>query len=146
MKGYSYQGVFDPKTMVRARGTNLPISTKVSVEIASAIRGKKLEKAISLLQKVIEKKSAIAYKKHRKDVPHRKGHMAAGRYPVKASKEILKLLNSAKSEAQSKGLDTTKLKIVHAAACKAPTVYHYGRRYCKRKNSHFELILKEESQ
>jgi large subunit ribosomal protein L22 len=39
----------------------------------------------------------------------------AGRYPVKAAREILKVLIGAEANAENKGLDTDRLRIIHAA-------------------------------
>jgi len=138
---YAYQG-YDANEMARIVGTSMPISTKTSIEIAAFIKGKQIDKAISYLQEVIEGKKAIPFKKHVKKIPHRKG-MRTGRYPKKASKYIVDLLLGLKSNAQNKGLDTSKMIIVHAAAQKGPIAFHSGRQRLKRKNTHFEIVAKE---
>ena len=66
---------------------NLEISTKKSIEIANFIRKKNIEQAKKTLQRVIEMKQAVPYKRHNKDIPHRAG-MMAGRYPIKTCKII----------------------------------------------------------
>jgi len=140
---YAFQK-FDPKEMVRVVGRSLPISTKASVEIAAFIKGKQIDKAITNLEKVVEGKLAVPYKRYVKDIPHRKGAgMRTGRFPKKASKHIIVLLKSLRSNAQNQGLDTSKLFIIHAAAQKGPIVFHYGRRRTKRKNTHFEIVAKQ---
>src|SRR3989344_3577675 len=73
-----------------ANGASLKISTKQSVEICRLIRNKSIEKAKAILERVIEKKQAVPYLRYNKEIPHRKGSMMTGRYPIKASKEILK--------------------------------------------------------
>lgn len=139
---YSFQK-YNPKNMAKVIGTLLPISSKTSREVAKAIKNKQLDKAITYLERVTELKQAVPYKRYNRDVPHRPGKMAAGRYPVKTSEHIIKLLHSLKSNAQNKGLDTTKMVIVHAAAQKGENRARYGRKRAVRKNTHFELVAEE---
>ena len=96
----SYQGNME-KT-ARAVGTNLPISTKVSYEIANAIRGKDAKKTVSYLENVVALKQAVPYKRYNMDVGHKPGKMAAGRYPVKAASNFIKVLKNAIANAVNK--------------------------------------------
>lgn len=101
----------------KAMGWELNISPKKSMEICREIRGKNIKDAKKLLQDVIAMKKPIAYKRYKRDVPHRKGKgIMAGRWPVKPAKEILRLLKSAESNAQYKGLDIDSLIIAHSSA------------------------------
>ncbi|MEM2954583.1 MAG: 50S ribosomal protein L22 [Candidatus Nanoarchaeia archaeon] len=141
--GYSFQN-FDSKTMVRISGRNLPISRKAAYEVAKAIKGKLVSKALSLLNDVIEKKRAISYTRYNRDVSHKPG-MAAGRYPVKVSKEVIKLLKNAQGAARTKGFDLQKLKIIHAAVQQGPKRRRGGRKIgLIGKNTHFEIVVAEE--
>jgi ribosomal protein uL22 len=142
---YSFQN-YDPKNMAKVIGTVLPISHKKSREIAKAIKNKQIDKAMTYLEQVTEKKQAVPYKRYNRDVPHKPGKVAAARYPIKTAQYIIKLLKSLKSNAQDKGLDTTKLTIVHAAAQKGDRRTHNGRRRTERKNTHFELVAQEKEQ
>ena len=45
-----------------------------------------------ILEKVIEGKQAVPYTRFVANIPHRKGKIRTGRYPLKASKEILNLV------------------------------------------------------
>lgn len=93
------------------------ISPKKSMEICREIRGKTLKDAKKLLEDVIAFKKPIPYKRYKRDVPHRKGKgIMAGRYPVKSAKEILRMLKSAESNAQYKGLDIDSLIIKHCSS------------------------------
>jgi large subunit ribosomal protein L22 len=78
----------------------------------------RLEEAKSLLEAVTEKKKAIAYRRYKKEVPHHSldERFYAGRYPVRAATRILKLLEELESNAEYKGLDIDRLRIVHAAS------------------------------
>ena len=134
---------YQKETMAKAIGRSLPISTRHSVEICSFIRGKNLQKMKSYLESVIEKEKAIPFKRYNKGVGHKPG-MGPGRYPIKAASDILMLLKSAESNAQSKGIGTANLIIAHARADKAGTNWHYGRKRARKmKRSHVEIILKE---
>ena len=121
----------------------VPISTKKSVEIFNLIRGKKVEDAKKILENVIEQKEAVPYVRYNRKIPHRKGKMATGRFPVKSSKEILKILKSAESNAQNLGL-SSNLIISHISAHKASMQFHYGRKRRRRmKRTHVNMIVQE---
>lgn len=133
------------ESLAKVYGRNLPISTKHSVEICSFIRGKNLQKAKNLLQKVIEKKLAIPFKRFNKNIGHKRG-IASGRYPQKAVSYIIKLLNSVEANAQNKGLDANSLFIEKIVANTASVPWHSGRkRKRKMKRTHIEIIVKEKS-
>ncbi len=101
----------------KALGKELHISRKHAHEIASAIKGMKLEKAREFLEDVAALKRAVPYKRYTRNVPHRKG-MCTGRYPQKAAIEFLRVLENAKSNATYKGLDSENLRITHVATKK----------------------------
>jgi len=108
---------FDPESSARTSGRDLPISPKAAREICAAIRWMSLTEAENFLEDVIKKKRPVAFKRHKKEVPHRRGLQGwyAGRYPVKAAREILKVLRSLKANAEDNDLDVEELKITHAA-------------------------------
>ncbi len=141
---YSLQ-VYIPEIMVRVYGRNLPISRKKSVEIARFIKYLPLEKAKQYLQEVIELKRPVPFRRYKRDIPHRKelqGYVI-GRYPVKPAKYFLKLLHSLEKNAEYKGLDKSKLIIIHAAAHKGTTMYKPGKlwiRVRRRKATHVEIV------
>ena len=129
----------------KAVGISLPISRKQCYNICKTLKGMNVQKAKTLLQDVIEMKKAISYTKYNGDIGHKAG-MSAGRYPVKACKEILMLLKSAEANAQFKGLSTGSLIVKHASAQKGPSTYHQGRRRTKAKRTHIEFVLEEQKQ
>jgi large subunit ribosomal protein L22 len=108
---YAYNEENNSKT-ARAMGKTLKISPKHSVEICSAIRGMEVEKAKNYLKEVIEMKKAVPFKRYNKKVGHRRGlkNWPSGMYPVKAAKEILKIVKNAEANAEYKGLDVENLK------------------------------------
>ncbi|PDM26635.1 50S ribosomal protein L22 [Candidatus Bathyarchaeota archaeon B24-2] len=115
--GYSITDI-DPYTMVKASGREVSISHKAAREICKTIKGMRLEVAKEFLQKVILKKTPVPFRRYKKKVAHRRGlqKFYAGRYSVKAAREILKVLENAEANAEYKGLDTDNLYIIHASA------------------------------
>ncbi len=122
---------------------NLPISTKQCVEICGFLRNKRLDKAKRMLDDVINKKRAVPFKRYNRDMGHKPG-MAAGRFPVKASKEILRLLNSVEANADNKGLDVNNLVLFDIHASQGMNQWHYGRkRRIRMKRTHIIIKVKE---
>ena len=127
-----------------ARGSNIGISTKFTVEVAKFIKGKNVEKAKTLLEEVIQKKTAVPFTRFTFDLGHKRGSVGPGRYPVKAAEEILALLRSAEMNAGNKGLDMNNLYVASAIASKGNTQMRPGRhrgRHAKR--THFVITLAE---
>ena len=116
------------------------ISYKDAVEVLDAIRGKKLEDAKRILQDVIRMRRPVPYRRFYGKVGHRRG-MGPGRYPVKAAKAILKVLESAEANAEYKGLDTSRLWVVHAAAHKGTKIRSYMPRAFGRATPWFEQLV-----
>lgn len=126
-----------------AKGKNLPISTKQSVEICRTIRGKSTKNALALLERVVEQKSAIPYKRYNKDTPHRKGDgIAAGRYPINSCTHIIRLIKEAVANAANKGLNTDKLLIAVINAERAISKER-NKRYQQGRATNINLILEE---
>ena len=116
--GYSVTGL-DPDRTVKCSGRELRISPKASVEICRTIRGMKLPEAKKLLERVVEKKQAISYRRFKKEVPHRRQlpePFFAGRFPQKAAGKVLHLLKELEANAEYRNLNVENLRIIHAAA------------------------------
>jgi len=62
-----------PEKTSKAMGKELHISRKHAHEIATAIKGMKLEIAQEFLENVVTLKQAVPYKRYIKSVPHRRG-------------------------------------------------------------------------
>lgn len=110
----------DPEKTSKALGKELRISRKHAHEIATAIKGMKLDTARKFLEDVSVLKRAVPYKRYVKNIPHRRG-MCTGRYPQKAAKEFLKVLKNIESNATYKGLDSENMRITHIATKKGHT-------------------------
>lgn len=139
----------EPK-IAKVFGRNLRISPKHSVEISRAIRGMKVDEAKAFLERVQEKKEAVPFRNHKRKVGHKKlFKWYAGRYPVKASQQFYKLLKEAESNAEYKGLDSERLRIIHISAYKGRTFPGYIPRAYGRaspynhETTNVELIVKE---
>ena len=134
-----------PKAYIR----EARISPKDSAEIARQIKGMNVQKAKALLNKVIKKEKAIPYRKHYKKVPHRKGKgWKPGKYPVKASKKFLELIQLAEQNAIYQGLDPNNLVIKHVAAHPGirfvkPDYRHRRMVRIKKRTTNLEIILQE---
>jgi len=113
--------------------------------VCQAIRGMQVGKAKKLLEDVVALKKPIAFTRYNMDMGHKHG-IAAGRFPVSACSQILKLLQSVEANAQFKGLSTAGLIVRHASAQKGPTAYHSGRQRTKAKRTHIELVVEEKKQ
>lgn len=113
----------DQDTSARAQALEVNISPKHSMEICREIRGMELQSAKNVLKDVIDLKRPLAFKRHKRKVSHRRGKgFGPGRYPQKAAKAILKLIEDCESNAEYSGLNTDSLFIKHIAS-------HRGRVY-----------------
>lgn len=113
MVGYTQES--NPETSARAIGRELPISPRHSVIICRHIRGWPLEKAKDFLSDVTKLKAAVPDRRYG-GTAHRPGKVGPGRYPEKAARLILKVLQGAEANAEYKGLVTEDMVIAHIAA------------------------------
>ncbi len=144
MKRYTFKN-YNPEHMARAVGMALPISFKQSVEICNFIENRKVSDVKKILQAVIDKKEAVPFKRYNWDLGHKKG-IGPGRYPEKASMQLIQLIESAESNAQFKGLNTSSLVISHISAHKAGKAWHYGRQSRRQmKRTNVEIIVEEKA-
>ena len=138
---YSFNDV--KENMARASGRNLNVSFKQAVEICGHIRGRPLSQAKMLLNQAIKMEKPIPFKRFTNGLGHKPG-MGPGRYHPKACSEILKVIESAESNARNKGMSASDLKVLHIAAQTAPKQWHYGRkRRSVFKAAHIEVVLEE---
>jgi large subunit ribosomal protein L22 len=126
----------------KAVGLGLPISTKHSIMVCAALRGKSLDKAKRLLEDATKLRRPIPFTRFNRDTAHKPG-MAAGRYPINACATILKLLKSAEANAQFKGLSTANLYVRHVSAQQGPNIPRGGRQRRQAKRTHIEIVLEE---
>jgi large subunit ribosomal protein L22 len=149
MAGYSNQK--NGENVARAIGKELKISPKHSVEVCRAIRGMMFEDAKQYLQDVIDMKRAVPFKRYNMMIHHKRG-IGPGRYPVKATKAILRVLESAGANAESpaKKLSADNMRIITAAAHRGRTFPGYMPRAHGRSSPwdqhsvNIEIVLEEQ--
>ena len=116
------------KRSAKAQGLNLDISLKDAIKVCRAINHLHYKKGLALLEGLLEKTRDLN-----------------GKYYTKTVMHILDILESAKNNADFKGLDEDKLHI-HASAHKGFETYT-GRRFKlrrrARKYTHIQIVLEE---
>lgn len=148
--GYSSLSL-EEEGVAKASGRDMRISPKAAREICREIRNVKLDSAKRILQEVMAKKKPIPYRRYNKKVGHKAGFQGwyAGRYPIKAAREILRILNDLEANAENKGLDTERLRIIHAVSQSGRPVKRFIPRAFGRSSPsfntlcHVELAVKE---
>ena len=141
---------FDNTKHVHAALREKAISHKHAREISVAMKGLTIEKARDYLLDVTNFKRSIPFRRYKNQVGHKSdpGTMS-GRYPEKAATEILKLLDNLESNAEYKGMDLDRLKIINAAVHKGRILKRFIPRAMGRatpKNdvlTHVELVAQE---
>jgi len=139
--GYSV-GWVDPDRTAKASGRELRISPKHAREICKTIKGMMLEDAKNFLEDVIAMRRPVPFRRYKKKVPHRRGlqGFCTGRFPVKAARYILRLLKEVEANAEFKGLNTEKLKIIHAAAYPGMKLKKFFPRAFGRSSPDYEIL------
>lgn len=133
----------------KAMGKEMRVSPKHAMEVCGAIRGMKLAVAKEFLESVAAKRKAVPFKRHRKKLAHRRGAGGSGQFPVKAVRAISMVLKNAEANAEYKGLDLEKVRVVHASAHKGITIPGFIPRAFGRASpfnkplTNIEIILKE---
>lgn len=148
---YAFQN-FDRTRHVKASLREKSISHKHSREIAVAIKGMSIDKAREFLENVVSKKIAVPYRRYNNEVAHRsniRDGFSAGRFPKKAATEFLKLLDNLESNAEYKGMDLDRLRIISAVVHKGTKLERFTPRAMGRSSPkidtlvHVELVAQE---
>lgn len=118
--GINYSVEADPETTAKGMLRDRPISIKHSKAIAREIKGMTVAEAEEYLNAVINEERSVPFKQHNTGVGHRSDidGWDAGRYPNKASKDFLKLLENVRNNANEQGFDGEAMTIMHVAAHK----------------------------
>jgi large subunit ribosomal protein L22 len=148
---YAFQN-FDKSRHVRASIRESDISHKHAREIALAIKGLTVEKARNFLEEVVDHKIAVPFRRYNNEVAHRsniRDGFSAGRFPKKASKEFLRLLDNLESNAEYKGMDLDRLAILSCVVHKGTKLERFTPRAMGRSSPkidtlvHIEIVAKE---
>src|SRR3954468_10487636 len=140
---YSFQN-FDRSKHVRAALREKSISHKHAREVAVAIKGMSIERARVFLEDVIARKIAVPYRRYHNEVAHRsniRDGFCSGRYPNKATSEFLKLLDNLESNAEYKGMDLDRLKIISIVVHKATKLKRFTPRAMGRASPKYDTLV-----
>ncbi len=150
--GYSIlEEMLNPEKTAKASGRELKVSHKAAREVAKAIKGMDLTQAKDYLRDVIAMRKPIPYTRYTKKLGH-KGGMAkhcVGRFPVKTAEHILHVVKAAQANAENKGLDVDRLRIMHSAAYQGMKLKRFTPRAHGRASpkynitTHVEIVLEE---
>lgn len=152
--GISYSVEADPDTTAKAMLRERHMSHKHSKAIAREIKGMTVTDAQEYLGQVIDGDRSVPFKQHNGGVGHRSDidGWDAGRYPEKASKAFLELLENVVANADNQGFEGEEMTIMHVAAHKVGEVKGRKPRAMGRASAwntpevDVELILTEESE
>ena len=141
--GYAFQN-YDKTRHVRASIREKDISHKHAREVSVAIKGLSIEKAREFLENVIARKEAVPYRRYKNEVAHRSNirtGFSAGRFPKKAASEFLKLIDNLESNAEYKGMDLDRLRIVSASVHKGTKLQRFQPRAMGRSSPKFDILV-----
>ncbi|MCW3995977.1 MAG: 50S ribosomal protein L22 [Candidatus Bathyarchaeota archaeon] len=150
--GYSIlEESLDPEKTAKASGRELKVSHKAAREVCKAIKGMDLSQSKQFLKDVVAKKKPVPYTRFTKKLGHKGGMQKrfVGRYPTKTAEKILRLIQAAQANAENKGLDVDRLRIMHAAAYPGIKLKRYAPRAHGRASpkydttTHVEIVLDE---
>jgi large subunit ribosomal protein L22 len=139
---YSFRS-YDPLLHVRASGREVDVSPKNTREVCKAIKGMLLKDAKDYLEGVKEKKLAVPYRRYKRGGAHRSEITGffAGAYPIKSAARVLDVLNNLEANAEFKGRDIDRLKIIHAAAQRGRVIKGYTPRAQGRSSPSFNTLV-----
>lgn len=143
----------NPTNTAKARGAFLRVSFKNTREVAQAISGMKLHRAVAYLEAVKTHKEAVPMRRYAggtgRTAQGKQFGVTRARWPVKSATFLLDLLKNAEANADLKGLDTANLSITHIQVNQAPkqrrrTYRAHGRINPYMSNPcHVELIVSQ---
>lgn len=146
---YSFQN-YDKTRHVRASIREKQISHKHAREIATTIKGMRLDKARNFLGDVRNLRRAVPFRRYKEQVGHKSDPgVMSGRYPQKAATEFIKLLDNLESNAEYKGMDLDRLKIINITVHKGVKLRRFIPRAFGRTTpkinilTHVEIVAQE---
>ncbi|KAI5308360.1 60S ribosomal protein L17 [Ascosphaera atra] len=120
---YANQSIPSAKS-ARSRGSYLRVSFKNTRETCQAIKGWKLQRAVTFLENVIAKKEAVPMRRFAgstgRTAQGKQFGVTKARWPVKSAEFVLGLIKNAEANADTKGLDTGNLIVKHIQVNEAP--------------------------
>lgn len=144
--GYTQQT--DPEKTSRALGKEISVSPKHCREVCKMLVGMKVDKAKAYLKDVIALEQPVPYTRFKMFL-NPKPKVGPARYPKKAAQAVLRVLESAQSNAEYKGLDADNMRVKVAAAHRGRIEKSYMPRAQGRstpwneQTTNIEIILEE---
>ncbi|MCJ7490057.1 MAG: 50S ribosomal protein L22 [Thermoplasmata archaeon] len=138
----------DPETTSKAIGKEVSVSPKHCREVCKMLKGMNIEQVRTYLQGVADLKTPVPYSRFKLYLSP-KPKVGPARYPVKAAKAILAVIESARSNAEYKGLDADNMKVKWATANRGRITQGYMPRAFGRstpwneQTTNIEIILEE---
>ena len=140
----------------KARGVDLRVHFKNTVEVAHAVRGMSLTRAKAYLKNVIRQKEIVPFRHFNGKVGRKaqcKNHKLAtqGRWPEKSCRYVLDVLRNAQANAEANKLDLAKcyihsIVVQRAIKQRRRTYRAHGRIGPYMCNpSHIEVVLRQKS-
>lgn len=150
---YSLKGLDETRT-AKAMLWDVPVSVKKLRDLAALLKGRSLDDAKRLLNDVIGNREPVPLRRYHGKQAHKKGlggkwGWPAGRYPVKAAKYLLRLIENVENNAIDKGLDLDRVKVIHVGVHRGPILKRYMPRAFGRSSpkfrhlSHIEIVVGE---
>ena len=146
---YAFQN-YDATRHVRSSVREKDMSHKHAREVAVAIKGLSIEKARDFLLAVISQKRVVPFRRYKNQVGHKADPgVMSGRYPQKTAKEFIKVLDNLESNAEYKGMDLDRLKIINATVHKGRLLKRFTPRAMGRSSAkndamtHVEIVAQE---
>ena len=152
--GYSIsEEMLNAEKTAKASGRELKVSHKAAREVCKAVKGMNLPQAKDYLRDVMIKKKPIPYTRYTKKLGHKGGMegRCVGRFPIKTAEAVLRVIEAAQANAENKGLDVDRLRIMHTAASPGMKLKRYTPRAHGRASpkyeitTHVEIVLEEKS-
>jgi large subunit ribosomal protein L22 len=138
----------DPETTSRAIGKEVSVSPKHCREVCKMLKGRTVEDAKKYLQSVADLKTPVPYTRYKMFLSP-KAKTGPGRFPKKAALAIMKVLESARSNAEYKGLDADGMRVKVACAHRGRIQVGYMPRAYGRstawneQTTNIEIVLEE---
>lgn len=129
------------KDMAYVKMNGLAMSTKQSREISRFLIGKTPEQAIEEMTRVTKQKMAVPM---RGEIPHRRGPMMSGRYPINTAKVFINVLKSLAGNASVNGIRNPVITISSASWAARPK--RKGGMRFKRTHLYMEVREAKEKQ
>lgn len=105
----------DPEKTSKAIGKEIGVSPKKCREVCKMLVGMKVEDAKTYLKGVADLKTPVPYTRFKMQLSP-KPKVGPGRYPRNAALAILRVIESAQSNAEYKGLEADGMRVKVAAA------------------------------